>query len=312
MKKRRINRMHKDRLFLMVFKEKTALLELYNALNKTDYMNAEDLEITTLEDAVYMRMKNDVSFIFNHELHLYEHQSSYSGNMPLRGFLYLADVLRGYIEKHNWNIFSSKQIPLPLPRYVVFYNGKRDEPDRREIRLSEAYEVQEAEPCLEFRAVLLNVNFGCNQELMERSRKLYEYSKFIYYIRENQQRGDLLRDAVDGAVERCIREGILKSFLLKHRGEVYQLLLTEYDEQKFLEQEREVWKEEGHREGLSEGLSQGLTQGLSLGLNQGRAEGEERMGHLLQLLVRSSRDAEIERAVTDLKFRAELLDEFKL
>lgn len=186
MKKRRINRMHKDRIFLMVFREKAALLELYNALNQTDYTNSEDLEITTLEDAVYMRMKNDVSFIFNHELHLYE------------------------------------------------------------------------------------------------------------------QQGKSLCDAVDAAVTRCIAEGILESFLRKHRGEVYQLLLTEYNEQKFLEQEREVWKEEGH----SEGLCQGLTQG--------RAEGEERMGQLIQLLIQSSRDAEIERAVTDIPYRTALLREFKL
>lgn len=288
----KINRKHKDRLFLMVFREGGALLELYNALNGTTYTNVGDLEITTLEDAVYMRMKNDVSFIFNHELHLYEHQSTSSGNMSLRGLFYIVDVLRGYIEKQGLNVFSSKQISLPLPRYIVFYNGERHEPDQRELRLSKAYEVFEEELCLEFRATLLNVNFGHNQALMERSRSLYEYAKFIHYIRTNQKQGQSLSDAVNKAVDTCIEEGILGEFLRKHRGEVYRLLLTEYNEQKFLEQEREVWKEDGRSEGFSEGL----------------AQGEERIGRLIQHLIRENRNGEIERAVTDPEYQKQLLD----
>ena len=60
------NRQHKDRIFCMIFgyeKYKGNLLDLYNALNETNYTNLEDLEITTMENAVYMSMKNDVSCI---------------------------------------------------------------------------------------------------------------------------------------------------------------------------------------------------------------------------------------------------------
>lgn len=127
---------------------------------------------------------------------------------------------------------------------------------------------------------------------MERSRSLYKYAKFIHYIRTNQKQGQSLSDAVNKAVDTCIEEGILGEFLRKHRGEVYRLLLTEYNEQKFLEQEREVWKEDGGSEGFSGGL----------------AQGEERIGRLIQHLIRENRNGEIERAVIDPEYQKQLLD----
>ena len=58
-----VNRQYKDRLFKLIFKEKEDLLELYNAVNNTSYDNPEDIEVNTLEDVVYMGMKNDISQI---------------------------------------------------------------------------------------------------------------------------------------------------------------------------------------------------------------------------------------------------------
>lgn len=92
----RVNREHKDRLFKFIFQEKKNLLELYNALNASSYNNPDDLEIVTLEDVIYMRMKNDISFILDYQLNLFEHQSSDNQNMPLRGFLYFARQYEKY------------------------------------------------------------------------------------------------------------------------------------------------------------------------------------------------------------------------
>lgn len=85
-----VNREHKDTVFRRLFQEKKHLLELYNGLNGTSYENEEDLEITTLDSAIYMGMKNDISFILMSEISLYEHQSSINPNMPLRDLLYIA------------------------------------------------------------------------------------------------------------------------------------------------------------------------------------------------------------------------------
>ena len=54
------NRKHKDALFRMVFSKKEDLLDLYNAVRGTAYQNAEDPEVNTLENVLYMAMKNDV------------------------------------------------------------------------------------------------------------------------------------------------------------------------------------------------------------------------------------------------------------
>ena len=82
-----INRTVKDRLFRFIFsKDPAALLQLYNALNGTDYEDADALEIVTLDNIVYMSMKNDLAFIVTGVLNLYEHQSTINPNMPLRCF----------------------------------------------------------------------------------------------------------------------------------------------------------------------------------------------------------------------------------
>ena len=85
-----VNREHKDRLFKIIFQEKSDLLCLYNAINGTTYDNPDDLTITTMEDVIYISMKNDVSFLVDCRMNLYEHQSTYNPNMPLRGMFYFS------------------------------------------------------------------------------------------------------------------------------------------------------------------------------------------------------------------------------
>ena len=155
----KVNRIYKDRLFRLVFSDRRNLLELYNALNGSHYEDPEALEITTLEDAIYMSVKNDLSFLIDNVLNLYEHQSTYNPNMPTRGFFYLADVYRKYVEQRKLNLYGSRLAKLPLPQYLVFYNGLKSEPDRVVLKLSDAFACPEGmKPCLEFEAVMLNIN----------------------------------------------------------------------------------------------------------------------------------------------------------
>ena len=136
------NRKHKDSLFRKVFRKKRDLLDLYNALNGTCYENEDDLEITTLDSALYMAIKNDVSCIVGYTMNLYEHQSSYNPNMPLRGLIYFAQLYNIYTEKRKLNLFSSTLQRIPTPQYVVFYNGLQAEPDRQVLKLSDAFETE--------------------------------------------------------------------------------------------------------------------------------------------------------------------------
>ena len=88
MKTTAIQRTYKDSLFRMIFREKKELLSLYNALNHSDYQNPEELTINTVENVLYMGMKNDVSFLIEEYLNLYEAQSTWNPNMPLRDVFY--------------------------------------------------------------------------------------------------------------------------------------------------------------------------------------------------------------------------------
>ena len=156
MSKRKTNKKYKDTMFRLLFKEKKALLSLYNATNGTNYENEDDLEINTLENAIYMSVKNDISFVLDMELNLYEHQSGVNPNMPLRDLFYVADILQNLTK--DTNIYGSKKIQIPTPRFLVFYNGTAKMPERMEYRLSELFQKPVTEPTLELIVTVLNVN----------------------------------------------------------------------------------------------------------------------------------------------------------
>lgn len=162
----------------------------------------------------------------------------------------MANEYRRYLDEYRLNIYGSSLIRLPLPQYYVFYNGREEEPDRTELKISDAYSKKYSQftPCLEFKAVMLNINIGHNQELMEHCQKLKEYAQFVGEVRKRLDRGARLEEAADEAVTHCIKEGILAEFLIAiERNEV---ILTEYDEQFHIASEKELSRQEGLEQGI--------------------------------------------------------------
>jgi hypothetical protein len=239
----RINREHKDRLFKFIFQEKENLLQLYNALNNTAYTNLEDLEIVTLEDVIYMRMKNDISFILDCQMNLFEHQSTDNANMPLRGLLYFARQYEKFVNTNEYNLYGSKVLPIPTPQYVVFYNGNSWSGERKVLKLSDSFANHNIKGCIELEVLQLNINHGQNKEIMEKCKVLSEYAVFIGKVRE-YQKNMAIEKAVDRAVNECIEEGILKEILISHRAEVKDMILTEYDEEKTMRLFQKEYEEE--------------------------------------------------------------------
>lgn len=136
----KIQRNVKDRLFRFLFaNDSEALLQLYNALNGTEYQEASQLQIVTIESAVYVVMKNDLAFVLAGTLNLYEHQSTFSPNLPVRFLIYLAQEYQMLIEQAQESVYGTKRIKLPAPQCVVFYNGRRDMPEEQILRLSDAF-----------------------------------------------------------------------------------------------------------------------------------------------------------------------------
>ncbi len=253
----KVSRTYRDNLFRMIYKDKEKLLSLYNAMNGTDYRNPEELTITTLENAIYIGIKNDLSFIIASELNLYEHQSTVNPNIPLRQLQYVATILRGLVSQKA--LYSTKLTKIPYPRFVVFYNGEQDEPERQVLRLSDAYLKRADEPDLELKVIMLNINYGKNRELMENCESLKGYMIFNDKVR-NYRKSMTVKEAVGRAVDECINENILADFLRKNKAEVMSMDIFTYD-QKLHE---EVIAEEAEERGMERGIKRGEMRKLIL------------------------------------------------
>ncbi len=254
-----INQKYKDSLFRIAFREKEKLLELYNAIHGSDYKDSSELTVYTMEDVVFMGIKNDISFLVGEMLNLYEQQSTENPNMPIRGLLYFAGNYRSYIAKNDLDIYSRTLQKLPFPQYYVLYNGLKDEEDRKVLELKDAFpELEGLEPCLNCRAVLLNINYGHNREIMERSRTLRDYSVYVQRIRDNKSAGMGLLDAVDKATEDCIKEGILKDILIKNISEVKEMVLGAWGTENHIRKQNEKLKELEHKTNELEKKATGL------------------------------------------------------
>ena len=278
-----VQRNFKDTVFRMLFNEKKNLLNLYNALNRTTYTNTDDLEITTLENAVYMNYKNDISFVFDFELMLYEHQSTYNPNMPLRDLLYVSSILHNRVK--NENLYSKKLIKIPTPQFVVFYNGVDSQPEQQILRLSDAFEKRQERPALELAVLVYNISLGHNQELLDTCCLLKEYAQYVEQVRTFAKEMSF-PEAVEQAVEYCIRNGILSDFLSENRAEAIAVSIFEYDEEKHIQSERKEWREIG------------------------REEGENKVLQLMQKLMEAGKTGEMKRALSDPAFREQLYREY--
>ena len=244
-----INRTYKDRLFKIIFEDKKELLSLYNALTGKNYQNPDELEINTIDDVIYMHLKNDMSFILDDWQNLFEQQSTFNPNQPLRGFFYFADLYK--VKYFGKKIYSTRLLKIPTPQYIVFYNGTTNMPDKKELRLSDAFQQPTTQPDIEVVAHMLNINYGHNKELMERCQKLKEYAQFIdiirYYLRENKQWSN--EQAISKAIDDCIKNNILRDILQKERLRVMASILSEFDEVGYKEMIQDEAIEDGEIRG---------------------------------------------------------------
>ena len=274
-------RNYKDTVFRMLFNSKKELLSLYNALNNTAYTNEDDLEIATLENAIYLTMKNDVSCMLDMNLQLYEQQASINPNTPLRNLMYITRQLEKLII--NENIYGSKLIELPNPHFFVFYNGNQKQPEVNELLLSSAYKNKDKEVNLELKVLQLNINSGYNEEIKRKCPTLFQYMQYVDKVRE--YRNDLtLDEAVPLAIDYCIKNDILRDFLLKNKAEVISMSIFEFDEELY----KKAIKEEGYEDGYKEGMEKGMEKGIEKGIAQSQellAKKDEEIAQLKKLLA---------------------------
>ena len=257
-----VNRTYKSTVFIMLFEDRNNLLELYNGMSGKHYTNPELLEIYTLENAIYMSIKNDISFLIDGRLSLYEHQSTYSPNLPLR-FLFYISHLYSRMTKDD-NLYGTKKVHIPEPEFVIFYNGREEMPERQVLKLSDMYTTKDKQVRLELEAVMLNISGENNHKLKAACHTLREYAIYTDKIRKYTEIMGL-SDAVERAIQECIEQGVLKDFLERHRTEAKAMSIFEYDQEKHMRQEREAAWEDGHLAGIEDGLKSQIEKKLAKG-----------------------------------------------
>lgn len=246
---------YKDNVFCMLYREKENLLDLYNALRGSNYTNVDDLQVTTLNGGSYMKYKNDASFVLNMSLYMFEQQSSKNENMPLRFLHYLSDVYREMFS--NDVLHRRSMIKIPVPHFVTFYNGlEKWIEEEEEIKLSDMYEIPVDNPQLELKVQVININKDV--DILSKCETLRGYMTFVNKARcKTQVEKKDVKQAVLEAIDECMEENILVDFFEKHREEVVEVSIYDYDEEKV----RKTLADEAREEGVAEGIKEGIEKG---------------------------------------------------
>lgn len=248
-----MTRNHKDNVFCMLYRDRKNLLSLYNAMNGTTYENERNLEVVTLEEAIYMKIRNDAAFVVDSRLNLYEQQASANPNMPLRDLYYVVEELKKIAPPSC--LHRTTKVEIPAPRFIVFYNGVTKQPERQVYKLSDMFSRKEKEPGLELTVTVININRGCNEELLEKCESLKGYMMFVEKARDKKATGITLEKAVSQAVEECISEGILSEFFSDHKKEIVEMGIYEFDQEVY----DQVLREDGETIGFEKGIVLGKT-----------------------------------------------------
>ena len=245
-------RNHKDNVFCLLYRDKKNLLSLYNAMNDTSYENEEELEVVTLEEAICMKMRNDAAFVIDSTLNLYEQQASVNPNMPLRDLYYVTEELKKIAPPGR--LHRTTKVRIPAPRFVVFYNGSADRPERMTYRLSELFSREEKEPELELVVTAVNINPGCSRELLYKCESLGGYMAFVEKVRNKLAAELKVEEAVRQSVNECISEKILEDFFWEHREEIVEMGIYEFDQ----ELHDQVLREDGEAIGMEKGRREAI------------------------------------------------------
>ena len=240
------NKKYKDSVFVDLFYADESAeaneISLYNALHEEPLPEGTEIRKIRVENVLYMNFKNDISFDAGGKLIVFgEHQSTINENMPLRNLLYVGRAYEQLVPVEDR--YKKKQVKLPKPEFYTFYNGEEAWAKEEVLKLSDAYLEQGGEKTLDLKVK----NPDQHHEILEKCPVLGEYSQFVEAVRAHQRTGE--ENALQNAVDECIRRGILSEYLRKKGSEAVNMLIAEYDYDMDIKVQREEAKEEGIRLG---------------------------------------------------------------
>ena len=259
------NREYKSDVFSMLMEYPEYALDVYKALGGRSDAKPSMVEIKTLEKGISLSVRNDAAFIIDTELSLYEHQSTYNPNMPLRSLIYLAEILKPMVK--NKDLYSKKLIKIPKPKFVVFYNGEDDRPEKEIQKLSTAYShAGDSKDSIELTCTVYNINPDKNNDLKKLSYVLDGYMTLVNKVRELKSADkDYDReneDVVKEAVEYCIDNHILEEFFRERGSEVVKNMTIDMT----FETRQKLFTKEAYEDGKAEGKAMLLKAQIKDGL----------------------------------------------
>ena len=286
----------RDRLFIAIFGKDTERgkrwrLDLYNALNGTNYTDPDALKLNTIENVIFVTMYNDVSFLVDSQMTLYEQQSRPNANMPLRGLFYFSQLYQRFISDNKLDLHRSSLIKIPNPRFVVFYNGEPGRAERYEMRLSNAFEQKDGSGKFEWTADVININTGMNESLVKKCKPLYDYVRLVGRISDNQGNDMEIGQAVREAVEWACEQDLLDGFVREQKENIIGMCLTEFNEEIAIQN----WRYDGIIEGRAEGAQQKAVEAALVAIKEFGASPElaaEKMGAPLDKVLEALKAAQ--------------------
>ena len=269
------NREYKSDVISMMLQIPEYALDVYNAMNNSAYTDSDMIQIMRLENGISLSVRNDASFFINNYLNLYEHQSTYSPNVPLRFLIYLTDLLKNTIGKRD--LYSRKCVQIATPHFAVFYNGTEKRPEKEVLKLSDAFINRTDTPEIELTVTVYNINPDNNTQLLEKSEVLRSYMIFVNRVRKNLEHQkkiaqnapeydeaayeEELEVAINEAIDYCVKHHIMEEFFRENRNEVTKSMVLDYTWERREELIRAEEYEDGKREGYAAGISQGRADG---------------------------------------------------
>lgn len=251
-----VNREYKDSVFSLYLSDPQRLIDVYNAVAKTNYPLDTPVEINTLTDVLYKNQINDLSFVLDGQVVvLIEHQSTINENMALRLYMYSARVYEKITKQKP--LYKRKRVKIPVPQFIVLYNGNEPIPEYTVQKLSDSYMTEQENPQLELKVNIYNINYEVNAEIVQKSKSLNEYSRFIGKIKENLTTGLSLEESIKQAIEYGVEHDIMREFLEANGTEVCNMLLSGWN----MDEALAVSKEEGYEDGFEAGERRGVEYG---------------------------------------------------
>ena len=246
------NKQYRNSVFCSYFNEPERLLSLCNAVLGTTYTDASELDINTLEGMFFDDQKNDISCtIGEHFLVLIEHQTSVNNNMPFRCLSYVAELLNKLVTDKN-KLYRKSLIKFPSPRFVVLYDGDKDEKLEREMRLSDSF--WGSQHSLELIVTAYNINHNLHHNLLNKCAYLNDYCILVAKVKEGISQGLSRRDSISNAVKFCLHNGIMKNYLEFHSEEVFNMLALQWN----LDDALKARFDDGFDDGLQVGQNKGI------------------------------------------------------